>query len=156
MKKSKKGFTLIELLAVIVILAVLILLALPAVLNMMQRAQRNAFILEANEIISQAETYYTEKQMGGAGTGMCVNLATLYTEKYSNKNFADVGYSGKISFSQNSTTGDVSIKLWLSNGSLYIKELDSITMASLKESDPGLLKTKPTDWDDAGVKTCLP
>ena len=63
--KNKKGFTLIELLAVIVILSILILIALPSVLNIMNKARRDAFKDEAASIASAAENAYATENVSG-------------------------------------------------------------------------------------------
>ena len=55
MKKRKTGFTLIELLAVIVILAIIALIATPIILNIIEKARKEAFKDTAYGIINAAE-----------------------------------------------------------------------------------------------------
>ena len=80
--KNKKGFTLIELLAVIVILSILILIALPSVLNIMNKARRDAFKDEAASIASAAENAYATENVSGDCT---ITYTDLTTYNYMNK-----------------------------------------------------------------------
>ncbi len=94
---NKKGFTLVELLAVIVILAIIILFALPAVVSTMETARAGSFKNEINEVVNQVQTAFSRKTMASSpdiknvnigGTTyryMCITLANLYKEGYSQK-----------------------------------------------------------------------
>lgn len=105
-KIDKKGFTLIELLAVIVILAVLILFAMPAVMNLMEKARKNAFKDEVMKILDDVETAYADKSMNGETKYyveggkrvqyLCMTLQDLYSEGYNKKNFDKAGYKGIV------------------------------------------------------------
>ncbi|MFW6319928.1 MAG: prepilin-type N-terminal cleavage/methylation domain-containing protein, partial [Bacillota bacterium] len=57
MIKNNKGVTLVELLIVIVILGIIAAVSIPAVGNIVDNAQRDAFGAEANNIRSAATTY---------------------------------------------------------------------------------------------------
>ena len=81
--KNKKGFTLIELLAVIVILSILILIALPSVLNIMNKARRDAFKDEAASIASAAENAYAVEDV--SSSECTITYKDLTDNKYINK-----------------------------------------------------------------------
>ncbi len=104
LKKNKKGFTLIELLAVIVILSVLILIALPSVLNIMNKARRDAFKDEVASIASAAENAYAVSDVSSS-----CKISFDQLQKY---NYIDEksGYSGYISFDENGTISEIKIK----------------------------------------------
>ncbi len=92
--KNKKGFTLIELLAVIVILSVLILIALPSVLNIMNKARKDAFKDEATSIVRAAENAYIASDLTESCT---ISYVALAESKYvSNKK----GYHACINFDE--------------------------------------------------------
>lgn len=84
--KNTKGFTLIELLAVIVVLAVIMLVATTAVVPMMNRAQKQAFITDAQTIIKGAESYFIYKDMTGG------NVSGLDKNTMNDYNGTDYGY----------------------------------------------------------------
>ena len=52
--KSKKGFTLIELLAVIAIIAILVIIAIPNVVKLYNRAQKQIFLTEVQNVYKEA------------------------------------------------------------------------------------------------------
>lgn len=56
---EKKGFTLIELLAVIVILAIVAVIGYSTVLPLLEKARRNAFATQANNVLDAAQTAFT-------------------------------------------------------------------------------------------------
>jgi type IV pilus assembly protein PilA len=87
--KNEKGFTLIELLAVIVVLAVIMLVATTAVVPMMNRAQKQAFITDAQTIIKGAESYFIYKDMTG---GNVSGLEKQNTQEYDDTNYGHVSY----------------------------------------------------------------
>ena len=60
---KKKGFTLVELLAVIAILAILVIIALPNVMNLFNRAKKNAFETEIKEIYKTAQQQWITESM---------------------------------------------------------------------------------------------
>ena len=65
-KRNNSGFTLVELLAVIVILAVLIMFAMPAVTDLMEKANTGTFVTEAQEFAKYIDTAYTMSMMNGS------------------------------------------------------------------------------------------
>ncbi|MCI9233314.1 MAG: prepilin-type N-terminal cleavage/methylation domain-containing protein [Bacilli bacterium] len=58
--KKEKGFTLIELLAVIIILAIMALISIPLILNLIEKAKKNAFEESAYGIMESVRLYYME------------------------------------------------------------------------------------------------
>ena len=60
---KKKGFTLVELLAVIAILAILVIIALPNVMNLFNRAKKNAFETEVKEIYKASQQKWMSDSM---------------------------------------------------------------------------------------------
>ena len=64
---KKKGFTLVELLAVIAILAILVIIAMPNVLDMFNKAKKDAFETEVKTIIKTTEKQWISDSMGKPG-----------------------------------------------------------------------------------------
>ena len=62
--KNKKGFTLIELLAVIVVLAIVTVIATQSVLPFMSSARRDAFAIEATDVVNSAESALSFYNLG--------------------------------------------------------------------------------------------
>lgn len=56
---KKNGFTLIELLAVVVIIGVLAVLATTAVVNRVEKAKKETYLINAKNILKTAEDYFT-------------------------------------------------------------------------------------------------
>ncbi len=109
-KRNKKGFTLIELLAVIVILAILILLAMPAVLGLMEKAKKNAFVTESQSIVKVANTAYTSESESGS---VCYSLEWLKQNGYTDKAFGDEVASGYVKLA--SAGDDITTTLYYKN-----------------------------------------
>ncbi|BAQ11586.1 prepilin-type N-terminal cleavage/methylation domain-containing protein [Bacillus sp. OxB-1] len=59
--KNEKGLTLVELLAVIVILGIIAAIAVPSIGNIIQNTREKAFIADAQNALSAANLYFTEK-----------------------------------------------------------------------------------------------
>ncbi len=117
--KNKKGFTLVELLAVIVVLAIIILIAMPAVLSSMEKARKNSFAVEANEVIRAAQTAYADAVMNGkaSGNNVCIPYNYLkngFLEKH------DDNYNGSVLITINPTSGQASYKIYLSNSNYTV------------------------------------
>ena len=110
--KNKKGFTLVELLAVIVILAVLVLLAVPSVIKMLDNTKKNAFIVEAENIIKAGKNAYASDMLNSEITDGCYALSDL--SEYVDKNFEGYGGSVYIDSENNSD------RVWLSDGKYII------------------------------------
>ena len=144
-KGNKKGFTLVELLAVIVVLAILVLLAMPAVLNMMQRAQRSAFVTEANNIARIGEMAYSDQILQG-NLERCFSLERLNTLGYMNKAIATNMY-GSVQINTPSA-GPATVQVWFSNGAFYFEGLErsSLTEAGITNGAPA----NPTRFDRCG------
>lgn len=103
MKYKKNGFTLIELLAVIIVLAIVTLLAVQAILPQVDKAKKNAFVVEVNNAIDAAQLWYSNIVLeGGAdvsavsnGVVYCVKISTLINEGYFDASSGKT-YSGYI------------------------------------------------------------
>ena len=127
--KNTKGFTLVELLAVIVVLAVIILIAMPAVMNSMEKARRNAFAVEANELVKIAQTAYSDLMMKNlTGNSYCFSYQYLKDAGFLEKN--DTNYSGSVSVNIDSN-GKASYKIWLTNKNFMI---DGKTVSEIETS----------------------
>lgn len=124
MKKNNKGFTLIELLAVIVVLAILILLAMPKVTSMMEKARKNSFAVEANEIVKIAQTAYSDKILEGtdAGSITCFTVDQLIDDGYLDKKKNEI--TGYVKFSTANDSATYTIKSFFVSKGYYIDDTD--------------------------------
>lgn len=103
---NKKGFTLIELLAVIVVLAIIMLLAVQAVLPQMEKARKNAFVVEANAAIEAAQNLVLTKQVADSDFTIsknCVSIETLKNYGYYETNGKDQ-YTGYVEISRDGSS----------------------------------------------------
>ncbi len=118
-KNNKKGFTLVELLAVIVVLAIIILIAMPAVLSSMEKARKNSFAVEANEIIRAAQTAYADAVMANTPVKnkICITYGYL-TNGFLEKN--DDNYNGSVLITITPSSGKADYKIWLSNNNYAV------------------------------------
>ena len=67
--RKKNGFTLVELLAVIVVLAIIMILAIPAVLNVMDNARRQSFVIAIDKYVTAVQQQFmTDSSFGNAMT----------------------------------------------------------------------------------------
>lgn len=132
--KKRNGFTLIELLAVIVILAVLITMAMPSVLQLMTKAQTNAFKTEAQSYINAAETAYADaritspsaiKQLTFSGnfySYYCITITDL-NSKYISKDNTD--YKGYVQVFVPTAGGNPIYYIQLDNGTYKVTSLST-------------------------------
>ncbi len=115
--KNRHGFTLVELLAVIVVLAIIMLIAVQAVLPLLQNARKNAFLVEVNNALDAAQTYYATKAITGEtiGSGKCYSLDTLVSAgMYTTKKDT---YKGWIEITPSSTNKNIYLyKITMTNG----------------------------------------
>jgi prepilin-type N-terminal cleavage/methylation domain-containing protein len=114
-KTNRKGFTLVELLAVIVILAILILLAMPTALRIMADARKDAFAIEAQSIISAAQTAYVTEGRTGATCFVYSGAAAADSDL---ADYVDVksAYRGEVNVTIDGTTGSPIFTITLFNG----------------------------------------
>lgn len=145
---NKKGFTLIELLAVISILAILMLLASSSVVSMIAGAKKNAFAIDAQNVVETAKLNYTEAVLSGSNVGenFCMSVAYLRSHglEKGNKNLAG-------SINVKIVAGAVKYTVWLSDGSQRFIKVDS---GDLK-GDIVEMSGEPAPVDCAGEGTLL-
>ena len=119
---NKKGFTLIELLAVIIVLAVVTLLAVQAILPQVDKARKNAFVVEVNHAIEAAKQWYGTQELENptsvAGTCACVTIGTLQGGYFETSNTED--YKGFVKIQKNDSTGVMTYTISMTNGSYYV------------------------------------
>ena len=103
--KKKNGFTLVELLAVIVVLAIIMILAIPSVLETMNTARKNSFVLYIDKVVTAVQTQYTYDANGGAiaGAGYYVydittDLNLTSTGSYRGYVLVDAGNVDKVRY----------------------------------------------------------
>ncbi len=116
-KLNKKGFTLVELLSVIVILSVIVLIATNAVVPMADSARKQVLALEANTLVTAAQTLYVQNS---SYDSECFSYEELISAGLIEKE--DDSYTGSISIDRNEN-GGYSYKIWLSNGQYIINGL---------------------------------
>ena len=87
MKKNKKGFTLVELLAVIVVLALIMIITIPAILNVVDGARRQAFYLYAQSVYQKGIDKYVHNMDNP-------NIASLNCATYDITKDLDLGNTG--------------------------------------------------------------
>ena len=91
-KLNKKGFTLVELLAVIVVLAIIMVLVLPNVMDSMNSAKQQTFLLYANRMLSAAMDRRASDDLVGDAKN-CYLISTL-------NNGNTTKYTGKVTYNQ--------------------------------------------------------
>ena len=111
---NKKGFTLVELLSVIVILSVIVLIATNAVVPMADSARKQVLAMEANTLVTAAQTLYVQNNASGSA---CYTYDELINSGLIEKD--DESYTGSISIEVDGS-GNYSYKIWLSNGQYIV------------------------------------
>ena len=114
MNLNKKGFTLVELLSVIVILSVIVLIATNAVVPMADSARKQVLAMEANTLVTAAQTLYVQENGSGS---KCYTYDELINSGLIDKD--DEAYTGSISI-EVAEDGNYAYKIWLSNGQYII------------------------------------
>ena len=114
MNLNKKGFTLVELLSVIVILSVIVLIATNAVVPMADSARKQVLAMEANTLVTAAQTLYVQNNASGSA---CYTYDELINSGLIEKD--DESYTGSISIVVDGS-GNYSYKIWLSNGQYIV------------------------------------
>lgn len=100
--RKKNGFTLVELLAVIVVLAIIMVIAIPAVLEAMNNARRQSFILYVDKVVKDVQTnYVSDSQTSIPGTGIFVydittDLGYTSTGSYHGYVVVDAAQNGDV------------------------------------------------------------
>ena len=130
---NKKGFTLIELLAVIVVLAIIMLLAVQAVLPQMEKARKNAFLVEAHAALDAAEAYTVQQALESgaqnAGSGFKVKISKLIEDNYYD---ARGDYKGCVTVSYSG--GKYTYTLSMGNGQYKVSDFTSSSTLSAVSS----------------------
>ena len=144
---NKKGFTLVELLAVIVVLAILILLAMPRVTSMMEKARKNSFAVEANQIIKVAQTAYNDKVFDDDSTSgpTCFTVDQLIDGGYLDKDKGEI--RGAVVINASSTT---TVYSYLSKEDYYIRN----NTGAAKVSSEDVQKNSGTPIYNDCTSTC--
>ena len=114
MNLNKKVFTLVELLSVIVILSVIVLIATNAVVPMADSARKQVLAMEANTLVTAAQTLYVQNNASGSA---CYTYDELINSGLIEKD--DESYTGSISIEVDGS-GNYSYKIWLSNGQYIV------------------------------------
>lgn len=114
MKLNKSGFTLVELLSVIVILSVIVLIATNAVVPMADSARKQVLAMEANTLVTAAQTLYVQNS---ASISVCYSYEELIASGLIDKD--DESYTGSISI-EVGDNGNYTYKIWLSNGQYIV------------------------------------
>lgn len=96
MKLNKKGFTLVELLAVIVVLAVIMVIAIPTVIDSMNSAKKNSFVMYGQKMITAAMS----KVQGDALDGVAAKSVYKFSELVASSG----QYKGYVSYSNGNYT----------------------------------------------------
>ncbi len=157
MRINKKGFTLIELLAVIIVLAVVTLLAVQAILPQVDKARKNAFVVEANNAIEAAKQYYGTQELENpeavSGECVCIPIATLKNSGYYETSGT---YSGCVKIKkENGIVKDYYIEL--DNRSYKTSSIHKgkITTADAnKSSDAAVVAATSTAIADCSTSSC--
>ncbi|UOQ86162.1 prepilin-type N-terminal cleavage/methylation domain-containing protein [Gracilibacillus salinarum] len=115
--KEEKGFTLVELLAVIVILAIIVAIAVPAVGNIIDRAEEGANEAEAELVENAARLAFLAAESGGdeadwvydGGDSVNITVDELRTNNYldveeEDQPVGNIVHNGDSSFTFNQTT----------------------------------------------------
>lgn len=127
MKLNKKGFTLVELLAVIVVLAVIMVIAIPTVIDSMNSAKKNSFVMYGQKMITAAMS----KVQGDALDGVAAKSVYQFSELVASSG----QYKGYVSYS----------------GGNYTVSFFNADYAAFEVSYDGLEKFKKLDCSGAQV-----
>ncbi len=159
-KLNKKGFTLVELLAVIVVLALIMVLILPNVMDSMNSAKQQTFLLYANRMLDAAMSRRASDELAGGTVPTCYEISYLNngnTNKY--KGFVQYvkdsseKYVYKISmYNDNFQIGFTNITKAESANTIYDKaggvtSADIETIKDNLKNNKATLKTPPTSAD---------
>lgn len=150
-KLNKKGFTLVELLAVIVVLALIMVLVLPNVMDSMNSAKQQTFLLYANRMLDAAMSKRASDELAGNASD-CYLISTLNngnTNKYTGKVVYDTSTQKyKISmYDDNYQIGFSDKTVTLSDGKSGVADKkDGVTSADI-ETIKSNLKNAKNDTD---------
>lgn len=114
---NQNGFTLIELLAVITILAIIMLFAAQSVTSALNKAQRRAFIIDAERIVEAAKLAYTDALLENktkGSTTFCMDID--YLKNHGMEKNGEISGSILVDVSQPTAK----YRIYLDNGQLQI------------------------------------
>ncbi len=140
--QKKSGFTLVELLAVIVILAVLVLIAVPSVIKLLENTKKNAFSVEAENIIKSAKNAYSNNALNGI-TQKCYTLEDI--RDFTDKNFE--GYSGSVYIDTDTNT----FKIWLSKDDYIV---NGSTSGNIEVIELAQMQSASSTCEDIEILAC--
>ena len=90
--RKKNGFTLVELLAVIVVLAIIMILAIPAVLNVMDDARRQSFVIAIDKYVTAVQQQFMSDSSFGDAKSAGVYVYNITTDLGLNSTGSNQGY----------------------------------------------------------------
>lgn len=142
-KLNKKGFTLVELLAVIVILALIMVLVLPNVMDSMNSAKQQTFLLYANRMLDAAMSKRASDELAG-NAPYCYEISELnngntnkYTGKviYKDKKYVIIMYDDNYQIGYSAKTVNLS-----DNKSGVVDKAGGVTSADIETIKENLKK----------------
>jgi prepilin-type N-terminal cleavage/methylation domain-containing protein len=90
--KKRNGFTLIELLAVIVVLAIIMILAIPTVLDVMNNARKQSFVIAVDKYVTAVQQQYLSDSNFDVISGAGVYVYNIKTDLGLNSTGNNQGY----------------------------------------------------------------
>ena len=90
--KKRNGFTLIELLAVIVVLAIIMILAIPTVLDVMNNARKQSFVIAVDKYVTAVQQQYLSDANFDVIPGAGVYVYNIKTDLGLNSTGNNQGY----------------------------------------------------------------
>ena len=123
---------------------------MPSVLSSMEKARKNSFAVEANEVIRAAQTAYADAVMNGKASGNSICVPYNYLKNgFLEKN--DPNYDGSVLITIDPTSGKASYNIYLSNSNYTVdpaKNTPDIDSSKVKQVTSDT--TASNDCNDAG------